>query len=134
MNRSQLHSLIYCDEGRKLDFKRKPWDLSTSDGKGEFIKDLLAMVNADGSTTGYLILGVGDEPDRRLFGMQNQDLSEERLQQVAKEYIEPPIVFTYEEINLNANIIGVIAIPPSKAKPHWARKQTGEAPRANVLY
>ena len=124
MDRDKLRRLIDRDEGPKLDFKRRPWNLDANEGKGEFIKDILAMTNAFGDI-GYLIVGVGDEPSRPLESIQNQGLSEERLQQIVREYVEPPIEFVYEETNLYGNAIGVVIIPPNKAKPHWAKKRIG---------
>jgi hypothetical protein len=124
MNRDELTRLIYSDEGPKLDFKRQSWNLDTKEGKGEFIKDILAMTNAFG-TIGYLIVGVGDEPSRPLASIENQGLSEERLQQIVKEYVEPPIEFIYGETNLHGKTIGVVIIPASKGKPHWAKKRIG---------
>ena len=126
MDPVELTRLIHSDEGPKLDFKRQSWNLDTKEGKGEFIKDILAMTNAVGQI-GYLIVGVGDEPPpkRTLESIENQGLSEERLQQIISDYVEPPIEFVYEEANLLGNVIGVIRIPPSNAKPHWAKKQIG---------
>ena len=125
MDRNELTRLIYSDEGPKLDFKRQSWNLDANEGKGEFIKDILAMTNAFGDN-GYLIVGVvGDERERPLESIENQGLSEERLQQIIKEYVEPPIEFVYEEITFYGKVIGVITIPPSQAKPHWAKKQIG---------
>jgi len=124
MDRNELTRLIYSDEGSKLDFKRQSWNLDANEGKGEFIKDILAMTNAFGDN-GYLIVGVGDERERPLETVENQGLSEERLQQIIKEYVEPAIEFVYEEITLHSKLIGVITIAPSEAKPHWAKKQIG---------
>jgi hypothetical protein len=125
MNRDELTRLIYSDEGPKQDFKRRSWDLDSDEGKGEFIKDSLAMANAPGGT-GYLIIGVGDEPSRPLESVEGQGLSEERLQQIAKTYIEPPIEFTYGETDLHGKRIGIVTIPPSQARPHWAKKSIGK--------
>lgn len=130
MNRDELTRLIYSGEGPKLDLKRRSWDLDSDEGKGEFIKDSLAMANAPGGI-GYLIIGVGDEPSRPLESIEGQGLSEERLQQIVKTYIvktyiEPPIEFTYSETDLHDKRIGIVTIPPSQARPHWAKKLIGK--------
>ena len=125
MNHEELTRLIYSNEGPKMDFKRRSWDLGSHEGKGEFIKDILAMANAPGGT-GYLIIGVCDEPSRPLESIEGQGLSEERLQQIVKTYIEPPIEFAYGEMDLHGTRIGIVTIPPSKARPHWAKKSIGK--------
>jgi predicted HTH transcriptional regulator len=133
MDHNELTRLIDSDEGPKLDFKRQPWNLDTNEGKGEFIKDILAMANASG-LTGYLILGVGNESSRPLESIENYGLREERLQQIAKDYVEPPIVFTYGETNFHDKTIGFIIIPPSGARPHWAKRQISGSLRDRTFY
>jgi hypothetical protein len=134
MDLNELNRLMYGYEVPKLDFKIQPWNLGNNEGKGEFIKDILAMANASGPT-GYLLLGVGDEHNRPLEDIKNYGLSEERLQQIAKDYVEPPVVFTYEEINFHGTTIGLITIPPSGARPHWAKRQiSGSRLRDRTFY
>ena len=125
MNRHELTDLIHEPERPKLDFKRRSWDLAIKKGKGEFIKDILAMANAPGET-GYLIIGVGDEPSRPLESIEGQGLSDERLQQIVKTYIEPPLEFHYDETDLHGNTIAIVTIPPSSARPHWAKQPIGD--------
>lgn len=117
-----LHKLIWMEEGPKLDFKREPpWDLKTSEGKADFVKCVSAIANAPDPETGYVVLGITDT-DRALVGIDPKRLEEETLQHIVAAYVDPPFKIAYAVRPLGQNYLGVIAIPPSKRKPHLINK------------
>ena len=120
--RKSLEQLIFQREGPKFDVKQQPWDLDTNKGKAEFIKDVSAIANSPGQEIGYVILGVTDK-DRRLVGVDRSLVNEERLQQIAADYIDPPFTLSFIVRSLLPDKpVGLISIPPSSKKPHMIGK------------
>jgi hypothetical protein len=110
------------EEGPKLDFKREPpWDLQTREGMAAFVKCVSAIANAPGKEVGYIILGISDT-DRTLVGIDPHLLEEETLQHLVAAYADPPFKLSYVVRPLHQHYLGVIAIPPSKQKPHLINK------------
>lgn len=122
-------------EGTKLDFKERPWDLSDPNGKGEFIKDLVAMANASGKgilgdDEGHIIIGVKEFPGvYRPVGVGPEDQTksplEERLQQIAESGIEPPLDFEYQVFPVVGYQVAVIAISGTR-RPYCVATNCGQ--------
>lgn len=121
MDQYKLEQLIQRSEGPKLDFKMMI-DLSLDGSKKELAKDVIALANSRGGR-GYLIIGVEDKT-KRLVGIDQDEITEERIQQVVANRAYPPVEIRYECFELNNKVIGVITVFKSSNAPHQMR-QTG---------
>lgn len=114
MDESKVLFLIAEGEGTTIEFKRE-LDLSSAKGKAEFIKDIISLANSARDIS-YLLIGV--DKNKSIVGTAN--LEEERIQQIAQTYIDPPITLECRIIPVKLPamaMIGVIAIR-STTKPH----------------
>ncbi|QEK11931.1 transcriptional regulator [Crassaminicella thermophila] len=121
MNLHKLELLIKQKEGMKLDFKQS-LKLDTESEKKEFAKDVIAIANSIGGR-GYLIIGIKDK-DKKIIGVNPEDLQEERLQQIISHRCDPPVNIRVESVKYKNKNIGVITIFKSFQRPHQMR-QTG---------
>ena len=119
LSKKWLHRALKKGETSKTDFKLE-LPLSTDQQKTEFAKDLSAIANTAGGR-GYIIVGVDDSGTPR--GIDDRtNLSEERLQQVATQRIDPAVKFSVDNLSLNSKRIMCIEIPRSLIRPHQVRK------------
>jgi predicted HTH transcriptional regulator len=125
MSSLSLPELIFRPEGPKFDIKQQLWNLDTSEGKAEFIKDVSAIANSPGQEIGYIILGITDA-DRSVVGIDRNLLNEERLQQIVAEYIDPPFALSFTMKSLLEHSVGLISVPPSSQKPHLINRDIGK--------
>lgn len=121
MDQYKLEQLIQKNEGPKLDFKMMI-DLSLDGSKKELAKDVIAIANSRGGR-GYLVIGVEDKT-KRLVGIDRDEITEERIQQVVANRASPPVEIRYECFELREKVIGVITVFKSSNAPHQMR-QTG---------
>jgi len=121
MDTNKLEQLIKRNEGPKLDFKMMV-DLSLDGSKKELAKDVIAIANSRGGR-GYLIIGVEDKT-KNIIGIDTDEITEERIQQVIANRAYPPIEIRYEHLMFEGKAIGVITIFKSINVPHQM-KQTG---------
>jgi len=121
VSKNWLKRVLRRGESSKVDFKID-LTLSTDQQKVEFAKDLSAMANTPGGK-GYIIVGVDDKG--RPKGVDPRvNLSEERLQQVARSRIDPPVKFSVADLDFDSKKIVLLEIPRSIVRPHQA-KNTG---------
>lgn len=116
MNESTLKKLLSQDEGEFLEFKESI-DLKTKEGKGKFIKKMLALANSTIDRS-YVVIGVEDKT-KKPIGCS--DLREEQLQQILSNYCRPPINFKFHLVNYAGVQLGVIEIF-HKSKFHTLNK------------
>ncbi|WZL74689.1 putative DNA binding domain-containing protein [Clostridiaceae bacterium 35-E11] len=121
MDLQKLKLLIKQKEGTKLDFKES-FNLDTESEKKEFAKDVIAIANSVGGR-GYLVVGIRDKT-KDIVGVNLQNFSEERMQQVISHRCDPPVNLRVENIKYGEKYIGVITIFKSLQRPHQMR-QTG---------
>ena len=136
MDSQALQRLVAQEEGATLEFKREwyriddPNQETKARHKGEIIKDVLSLANGNASVTGetaYLIIGVDDKLDeagsREIFGIGEQSLAIERIQQLVNSACDPPLEnLVGETIEINGKKIFVITIPPSPHLHETTRK------------
>lgn len=101
--------------------------LGTKPEKAEFIRDMLALVNAHGSTSAYMLVGVDNQGGVKGLGAAHHD--DAHLQQLVNSLVEPPIRFTYRELDIEGAIIGCIEIQPSQDRFHVVSKRYQENER-----
>lgn len=122
-------------EGSKLDFKRQ-LNLTGND-LGEFLKDVLAIVNTDDPEHfrdyGFLLLGVND--DGTLHGLDPQlDVAGlgNRIDQLLREYVSPvPTVHVATGLQHGQGQYAALVIPASQQQPHMIVRNTGTARRGD---
>lgn len=115
MDKQKIKALLKQHEGPKLDFKQQ-LDLSTESGKKELAKDVLAITNTQGGR-GYILIGVQDKT-KTIIGINPEDYSEERIQQVLSLRCDPPVTVRAEQIRYEGKMLILITIFRSYNKPH----------------
>lgn len=125
--------LIKAAELRKIDFKSDQYRLDGESLKSKFVKDILCMANAAGDD-GYVLLGVRSEKGKpqKVVGIPYHHDSSD-LEAIVNGVIDEPIQFEYYPLNYRGKECALLHIPPSKAKPHWPRKDYGVL-RKHVIY
>ena len=107
MLKSDLLELIQQGEGAKLEFKR-------DDVRPEALaKEIVAFSNMNG---GQILLGVED--DKKISGIQKENLQEWLMDTVIRKYLYPSIMPDYEEVVFEKKKVAVVTIPQGNAKPY----------------
>jgi predicted HTH transcriptional regulator len=118
MDYKKIKNLLKKEEGTKLDFKRRI-DIYTDSGKKELAKDICAIANSRGGR-GYIIIGIEDK-SKSIVGIQDEDLNEENIQQIISSRCVPPIPISFDLVNYQGKILGIITIFTSNQKPYQIR-------------
>lgn len=118
MDRKKLTNLLKRIEGPKLDFKQYI-QIDTDSGRKELAKDICAIANSKGGR-GYLIIGIEDKT-KRITGIGDLELSEEKVQQIISSRIEPPIPISLEFIEYENKKVAIISIYDGPQKPYQMR-------------
>ena len=108
-----------------------------SEGAREFLRDILAMANADVDGTRYIVVGIDiDERGRRTVKDIDSDDFDDNPSYVAlaREYIEPPIHLEYQPVVIDGKRVGVYEIPDGRDKPYMIRIDQSEALRRGDAY
>ena len=113
LTESELVSRIAEGESETLDLKREI-TLELAEHKAEFVKDVLSIANS-ANEAGYLIVGVDDSGC--IVG--TTCLEEERMQQITRTYITPPISLNCSMVHLPPadKNVGIVQIRGHE-KPH----------------
>lgn len=107
-----LAELLARHEGKNLEFKR---DLSSPDG---VLRSLIAFANTSG---GILLVGVEDGT-RRVLGLKDVLLEEERLTNLINDQIAPRLVPEIEVLPWRRTNILAVQVYPSSSRPHYLKK------------
>jgi len=120
-----FEALLGITEIRKVDYKAQQYDLSNERKKSQFVKDILCIANAPGAD-GHILLGVKTEKGevRKVIGISNHHDSSD-LEQIVASVVEEPIHFEYYPFNYAGQKCGLLHIPASNARPHWAKNDFG---------
>lgn len=105
MNAEKLAALLSQEEGIALEFKES-LDLDSREGKGKFLKDLLALVNSPANQS-FLIVGIEDKT-KKPVGFAG--ITEEKLQQIVSNYCRPPIDLEFHTVDYQGVPVGIIQI------------------------
>ena len=119
MTEDEFLALLEQPEGETLDFKRQLADFSKPQGKGEFIRDVLAMANTPRTESSYIILGVDDEDSqgRRTLKGISAHFDEVTLQAQLRDRVYPIPVVRYSVVAYDNKSFGIIEIPPERRGP-----------------
>ncbi len=112
MDEIQLFQLIAEGENERIDFKRM-LDLDSAAGKAEFVKDVISLANS-AADTGYMLIGV--ENNGTIVGSGN--LEEERIQQIANTYIDPPVMLRCSAIPARNLLTASVIEIKATQRPH----------------
>ncbi|MBC2579714.1 helix-turn-helix domain-containing protein [Clostridium sp. DJ247] len=118
MDKKKLVNLLKKSEGTKLDFKQHI-EIDTDSGRKELAKDICAIANSRGGR-GYLIIGIEDKT-KRVLGIGDLELSEEKIQQIISSRIEPPVPISFELVKYEGKNVAVINIYDGPQKPYQLR-------------
>ncbi len=106
-------------------------------GARDFLRDLVAIANADVDGTRYIVVGAGFDKDgqRHYTGVEREDFSgKPPYLALAREFIEPPIRLKYESIIDDDNRVGVFEIGDCQDRPYMMRKDFCETLRRGDAY
>lgn len=122
------------NESNKIDFKRNQYPLENDKQKSELIKDIVSIANTKGDENGYIVLGIESKPNgsKVRFDIKNH-YDDAMLQQIVKDKVNPPPIFTYNPYQEENLSFGIIVIPKSKNRPHVIIKDYGIL-RRNAVY
>jgi len=87
-------------------------------GKGELLKDLVAIANGEGRDRGYLVYGVKDHRTHRELRKISKSWNDADFQTWASIAFQPPPRFLYSELMYEGHHIGVFEIDRIPAYPH----------------
>lgn len=119
---------------RRIQFRRNRYGKS---GVRDFLRDLMAIANADVDGSRYIIVGAGfDDGGRKHFdGVEREDFSgKPSYLALAREFIEPPIRLRYESVIVDDNRVGVFEIGDCQDRPFMMRKDFSETLRRGDAY
>ena len=106
-------------------------------GIRDFLRDLMAMANADVDGSRYIIVGAGfdDRGRKQLTGIGREDFAgNPSYLSLAREFIEPPIRLKYESVIVDDARIGVYEIGDCQDRPYMMRKDFSETLRRGDAY
>lgn len=116
----RLKGLIEGGENTTVDFKANLFDYS--DGKAktmhhrELVKDLSAFANTEG---GCLLVGVGD--DGFITGFQSNDLLEQKIINLCRDLVNPPLRPTLHKLKVEDKELLVIEMQKGFSDLHMVR-------------
>ncbi|MBO3273380.1 AlbA family DNA-binding domain-containing protein [Hymenobacter defluvii] len=116
--------ILHEAESTTVDFKATAYKPASNP---EFIKDVLAMANAQVPGDRYLIVGVKHNPDntREILGVPPADqLDDANYHKAILENIEPEIPFTYSYVEVEGKQVGVFRIHSVDDPPYMMRKDS----------
>jgi hypothetical protein len=87
----------------------------TARQKAEFVKDILGLANTQASGKRWLMLGF-DGKTRRYVGPPNPKLSQDHLEQLLSEYIQPSVDVVYQIVDYRGGRVGKIEVLRDRRK------------------
>ena len=130
---TDLDSLFLQPESDWLDWKRNypgpllgnssspSWDA----GRGELLKDLVAIANGEGPEIGYLVYGVADlSTHREVVGLQRH-FDDADFQTWASGVFDPMPKFASYEESVNGATVGLVEISRIAGYPHVVTRAVG---------
>jgi hypothetical protein len=107
------------------------------DGLREFLRDVIAMANAETEGLRHIVVGFGFDDDRRrqLQSVPQDDFSgSPDYATLVSEFIEPPMRISYEQVTVDGQRIGVFEIGDCRDKPYMMRVDHSETLRRGDAY
>jgi hypothetical protein len=101
----------------------------SSGDQGEFVRDVLALANAAAIGRRYLFIGVADAPGQRTFpGISERTWRRTRevLPQFLAEAVEPPLRVTFESLEVDGALVGVVCLEGCDDPPYLLACRIGD--------
>ena len=120
--------------GTGIQFRKQKYG---SSGIRSFLRDVLAMANAQVEGPRYIVVGADfDSRGRKVVhAVDAEDFSgKPSYQSLANEYIEPPLRIRYKPVSLDGKRVGVFEIGDSQDKPYMMRIDYSEKLRRGDAY
>jgi len=133
MNKSKLGELLNVDvsETQTVDFKLEihyPFGNNEKE-RSEFIKDILSMANTPREESAYIVIGVkynSHDGTKDLIGVQGDQPDDAKIQDsINPAQLEPRPSFSYQTIELDGRLYGVIEIHLTNDGPYLPPKRYG---------
>ena len=112
-------------------------DAYGSDGIRRFLRDVLAMANADVDGNRYIVTGVAfNKNDQKLLkSIDRSDFSgKPSYQSLVNDFIEPPVRVRYLPVNIDGKRVGVYEISECRDRPYMMRADYSEKLRRGDAY
>lgn len=106
-------------------------------GAREFLRDLMAIANADVDGSRYIIVGAAfdDDGHKQLTGVERDDFTgKPSYQALARDFIEPPVRLRYESVIIDDVRVGVYEIGDCQDRPYMMRRDFSETLRRGDAY
>ena len=106
-------------------------------GARDYLRDLMAIANADVEGSRYIIVGAtfDDAGRKQLNGVDRDDFTgKPSYLALAREFIEPPVRLRYESVIIDDTRVGVYEIGDCQDRPYMMRKDFSETLRRGDAY
>lgn len=117
-----IDDLVREWETTSVDFKRE-LSLNTMNEKAEFVKDILSLVNTKASGRRWLIIGF-DDKTHAYYKEPDQQVTQNRIEQILARYIEPSIDVRYELVEYRLGFVGKLEVFRDPKKLPYQVKET----------
>lgn len=117
-----------------VQFRRQPYGAA---GARDFLRDLLALANADVEQNRYIIIGaeVDQNGQRTLHTIDKSDFSgKPPYPALAAEFVEPAVHLEYHPVLVDGQRLGVFEISACKDQPYMMRIDHSETLRRGDAY
>ena len=126
-----VRELVEDWETTNVDFKRE-LSVSRDSAKGEFIRDVLGLINTKVSGRRFLVIGFADKT-RAFHASVPDDITQERLEQILDAYCQPAPRIKFDRVPWSDGEIGFLELIREREKvPYRARKSIGKIVEDNV--
>ena len=108
-----------------------------AEGARDFLRDVLAMANADVEGSRYIVVGVDIDANgnRVIHDVDGNDFSgDPSYVALANEFIEPPLRLKYQPVPADGKRVGVYVIGDSQDRPYMMRVDHSETLRRGDAY
>lgn len=106
-------------------------------GVQEFLRDVLAMANADVDGPRYIVTGASFDANglKTIHALDSDDFSgKPAYQALANDHIEPPLKIRYEPVTVDGKRVGVYEIGDCQDRPYMMRIDYSETLRRGDAY
>lgn len=129
-----IDPLLFYEEGNDLDFKSEQYRFikSSDEEKSELLKDILAFTNAWKRSDAFILVGVKEVKGGKssVVGIANK-LDDAQIQQFVNSKTNIPIQFSYQNVEIQDNCVGVIHIPLQN-RPVYLKKDYGRLSKETI--
>lgn len=133
MDSAQFQKLLLRGEGPTIDFKATDYLLHNDPLKGDFVKDVLALLNTPRDEDGHVIMGVKRHADGRTDLLGIPHLKDDNNYQQILMCVDPTPVIDFETVEHEGKCFGVMRVSRARRGPFCATRDVGTV-KKGVLY